>query len=106
MKLTDPMVQATPKSELELFRRFGKEANGFTQEQVMGAALNLIVNALRQRHDKRKGAFEDYEQLTTKARGILAAHYDSLGKRRNVFPFHQTIEMPMFDARPKDIKPN
>lgn len=95
----DPLIKATPNAERELFTAFAKQANGFTREQVLGAAINLIVNALRQEHQTRLKALEDFDQLIAKARALVADHYDVLGRRRNVFPFHQTIEMPMLDAR-------
>ena len=95
----DPMIAASPNAECELFTQMAKAANGFSREQVVGAAINLVVNALRQTHAAQKGALDDFDMLTAKARALLAEHYDGMGKRRNVFPFHQTIEMPLFDAR-------
>jgi hypothetical protein len=37
----------------------------------------------------------------TKARSVLAEHYDATDNRRNIFPFHQVIKPERFDARPK-----
>jgi hypothetical protein len=100
MNTKDPMIKASPDAERELFILFAKTANGFAREQVVGAAINLIVNALRQTHAGQKAALDEFDMLTAKTRALLAEHYDNMGKRRNIFPFHQTIEMPMFDARP------
>lgn len=97
--MSDPLHKA-PLSERELFERMAKTCNGFSHEQVMGAAVNIVINALRQGNQSQKAALAALDEITAKARSSLASHYDSMGKRRNVFPFHQTIEMPMFDARP------
>lgn len=105
MNPKDPLNQAH-NAERQLFDAFAKTANGFQREQVVGAAINLVVNALRQTHSTQRKALDDFDMLTARVRALLAEHYDVLGRRRNIFPFHQTIEMPMFDARPKDVKPN
>jgi hypothetical protein len=35
-------------------------------------------------------------------RTLLDQHYFPSGQRRSVFPFHQVIEPPTIDARPKN----
>lgn len=103
MTLTNPKdpLHQNPNAEKELFSALAKVANGFTAEQVVGAALNLVVNAIRQSQPSERGAMDAADAAHAAMRRILASHYDNAGKRRNVFPFHQVIEMPFFDLRKK-----
>lgn len=99
MNPKDPILKASPDAERELFDRLTQAANGFQRDQVIGASANVIVNALRQTHATRRAALDDFDALTARVRALIASHYDGTGKRRNVFPFHQHIEVPMLDAR-------
>ena len=96
----DPLNN-TPDAERVLFTSLAKVSHGFTSEQVVGAAVNLIVNALRQAHATDKGALDAADAVHAVMRRVLISHYDNAGKRRNVFPFHQTIEMPFLNMRKK-----
>ena len=96
----DPLNN-TPDAERALFSALAKVANGFTSDQVVGAALNLVVNAIRQANATDKGALDAADRAHAAMRKILVSHYDNTGKRRNVFPFHQVIEMPFLDFRKK-----
>lgn len=95
----DPIAKNSANAERALFNLLAKASNGFSREQVIGAAANVIVNALRQEHDTQSKALNDFDALTAKVRELIASHYDVLGRRRNVFPFHQTIEVPLFKAK-------
>lgn len=99
MNPKDPMLKAGPDQQRELFTQFAQLASGFSTEDVIGSAMNLLVNAIRQSQPKQKGALDRLDQLNTKTRELLAAHYDVIGNRRNVFPFHQVIQMGHFDSR-------
>jgi selenocysteine lyase/cysteine desulfurase len=99
MNEKDPLIKASPNAERELFTLFAHAATGYSLEQVIGAAVNIVVNALRQVHATQPKAIADFDQLMAKTRELISLHYDNAGRRRNVFPFHQTIEMPLFDAR-------
>lgn len=96
----DPLHQQAD-AEKFLFSALAKVASGFTAEQVVGAALNLVVNAIRQANASEKGALDAADQAHAAMRKILIAHYDNAGKRRNIFPFHQMIEVPHLDLRKK-----
>jgi hypothetical protein len=98
----DPLHKSGPEAERELFRAFGQLSNGFPMETVIGAAANVLVNAIRQGQPSREGAREKFDELVTKVRMLLLdQHYDALGKRRNVFPFHQTVEVPFIQMKRK-----
>lgn len=96
----DPLHQ-NPDAEKALFDALAKVCNGFASEQVVGAALNLVVNAIRQANATDKGALNAADAAHAAIRRILVAHYDNVGKRRNIFPFHQKVEVPFFDFRKK-----
>jgi hypothetical protein len=98
----DPMLLATPDQQKQLFDAFCSVANGFSAEQVLGAAANLLVNAIRQAHPTQRGALARLDELSAKTKALLAEHYDAMGKRRNVFPFHQVIEVPHMNLRSKN----
>lgn len=89
----DPLKQG-PEASKELFKRFSREANGFPLESTVDAAMNVIMNAIRQSHASSQKAEASFDELFGKAKGILMSHYDASGKRRAIFPFHQTIEVP------------
>lgn len=98
----DPLHMTGPEAEKELFRRLGSVCNEFPRETVICAAMNLLINAIRQNEAGRNGAMAAFDEVSGRARHILLEkHYDSLGKRRNVFPFAQIIDIPHYDARRK-----
>jgi hypothetical protein len=94
----DPLKE-TPDAERQLFNVLAAASRGFTNEQVVGAAVNLLVNVLRQSNATRRGAFEATDRAHAAMRQVLDAHYDASGRRRNIFPFHQVIEVPFSDFR-------
>lgn len=89
------------RSERELFDKVWQMMIGRTADHVLGVALNLLVNVIRQRHGKRKDAEAMFNQLTGRAKTILLdGHYDSVtGERRSVFPFTQVVQAPFHDER-------
>lgn len=92
----DPLRTSGPDAEQELFRAFGQAATGYPFEIALGAALNIILNGVRQSEETREGARAKFDELVSKGRFILLEkHYDAMGKRRNVFPFTQHIEVPL-----------
>lgn len=98
----DPLRQAGPSQQQELFRRFTAAANGFSMEDVIGAAMNLLVNAVRQSNPTWSRAAERYDDWMGRFKTVLHNHYDSVtGRRRNIFPFSQTVQIDHFDARDK-----
>jgi len=101
VNLQDPMRKSGPDRQLELFRQFAKLATGFSNEEVLGALQNMQVNAYRQGYAQLRHAMNALEERQVKTKEMLATHYDQMGKRRNVFSFHQVVEMPLLDARNK-----
>lgn len=101
----DPLTQATPDAAHELFNRMRKQCNGFTHEAVVGAAVNLIINAARQAHGQRKGALDYFDEVATKGREILASHYTANGSRLvGVYPYPQEIRVPLINLGAKQCK--
>lgn len=100
--MTDPL--RNPKDPLhnqaeaakELFRQFEQlaEQGGFSVDDVQRAAANVLMNAIRERYVTRTTALAAFDELTTKMRHLLAEnHYDLTGKRRNVFPYTQHVDV-------------
>jgi hypothetical protein len=90
----DPLIKTGPDQQLELFNRFSHAASGFSTSEVIGAAANLVINAMRQAHSKRAEAERAYDEHAAKVKGILMDHYDSLGRKKGIFPYTQNIMMP------------
>lgn len=88
----DPLIKTGPDAQMELTKLFGKAATGFPNEAVIGAAINVLVNALRQTYPRASAAEARYSELVGRFKTILLSHYDGVtGKRRAIFPHHQTI---------------
>lgn len=89
----DPMNKSGPDRERELFQMLGKVASGFDGDVVVGAAMNLLVNAIRQRCATRTEAERMFDELAGRSKNLLLEqHYDPVSnKRRNVFPFTQVV---------------
>lgn len=91
----DPLHQTGPEAEKELFKRYAQLSDGFPNEAVLGAALNIIINGVRQGHSSWMGAERQFDEIFGRTKTILRDHYDANGKRRNLFPFDQVIQVPL-----------
>lgn len=87
-------------AEHELFAAVARQCAGHPLEHALSAAINLMVNAIREGVADRKDAEERIDELFGKAKTLLLdQHYDPVtGKRRNVFPFTQTMEVPFLPS--------
>ena len=97
----DPFHKSGPDAGKELFKRIVQLAHGFSNEAVINAAVNLLLQPIRQGSDSWQKAEPRFDEWFGKAKSILRNHYDANGRRRNIFPYDQNIEMPLFDARKK-----
>lgn len=98
----DPL-RDRPGEETELFRAMTGACHGHTTEAVVGAAVNVLVNAVRQSAPSRQQAEQLFDDLMGRTKSLLLEkHYDSVtGRRRSVFPFNQTINAPFVSNRNK-----
>jgi hypothetical protein len=96
----DPLTMCAEPAR-ELLYRFGKIADGFNADDVVNAALNVVINQLRQIYPDKKDAGEAVDRLIAKTRQALDDHYFANGARRSIFPFHQVIEVPFLGSDPK-----
>jgi len=99
--MNDPLTQG-PLAEHELFQRLSQLSSGFPRDAVFGAAANLLLNAIRQDCATRAKAEVSFDDSFGRLKSILLAHYDGAGRRRSVFPFRQSIEVPCIDMRHKN----
>lgn len=70
-------------------------STGKNADAVMGAAINVIMNAIRQNYPTREGAEQKIDELFGRGKTLLLAnHYDSVtGRRRSVIPHTQIVRM-------------
>jgi hypothetical protein len=97
---TDPLLKKAGTAQLELFKQYAQASDGFPTEAVVGAAANVIINAIRQTHQTRAQAEVRFDELFGQMKAILLDHYDSLGRKKGIFPYTQTIQGELFV--PKD----
>jgi hypothetical protein len=92
--VVDPLRSLEGQEKL-LFDHFTAMATGKNLDAVMGAAINVLINAIRQTYPKRVDAEAKISELFGRAAQLLLAnHYDSVtGLRRNVFPHTQVVRM-------------
>lgn len=89
----DPLHK-TPKDGRELFKQLYAAIDGQDRKVVLDAMANLLVNVLREVDDSQKKANDHVDQFAAMTKRLLDQHYDGLGRRRNIFPHHQIIEVP------------
>jgi hypothetical protein len=98
---TDPLNDA-PGAARELAKRMSQVAAGFGYDDVVGAAANVLINALRQGCPKRADAERAIDELFGRSKQALLEHYDSVtGRRRSIFPHHQVITPQFFGNKNK-----
>lgn len=86
-----------PDQQRELFDKFRTLANGFSTEDVIGAALNIMVNGLLQAHATVPMALDSCDAMAAKMKALLLVHYDAVTqRRRSTVPFDQVIHVPLF----------
>jgi hypothetical protein len=91
--MADPLKKG-PESARVLFDTFSKAANGFSHDDAIGAGGNIVLNGIRQSCATKKEADQALDIFYQRARELLDHHYDpATGKRRNVFPFAQHIQV-------------
>lgn len=91
----DPLLKTGPAEQEALFRAFKSSADGHSVEAAIGAACNVLVNALRQAYAKREDAARRFDEIMARTKAVLVEqHYDAMGRKRGVFPFHQKIDLP------------
>lgn len=92
---TDPMLLATPDAGRALFAAFSAAANGYPTSAAIDAAVNILVNAIRQDHTTRESAEKAFDELFGRIKQILVNHYDTLGRKRGIFPYDQHLQVDL-----------
>lgn len=97
MNKHDPLALRSSDNGRELFKQFSAMANGFTNADVLNAAINLVVNCIRQSQATRMGAMSRSDQIAAQVKQALDGCYDNAGNRRNVFAFDQNVNVDLVD---------
>ena len=89
----DPMLHISEDQERLLFEAFNRASGGHNFEHVAGAAMNVLVNAIRQSCETRQRAERMFDERVGRSKNLLMEqHYDPVtNKRRNVFPHTQRV---------------
>ena len=96
----DPLKKTGPDHTKELFEKVSQCCSGFSYDNVVVAAGNLLINAIRQKCVTSREAELTYDELMAKLKAVLMdQHYYPNGQRRSVFAFHQTIAPDLLDLR-------
>ena len=100
----DPLNSRTEQHR-ELYRQLCSVASGFPMDHVVDGAFNLLVNGLRQTYGQRGQAEVRVNEICGQMKEVLLSHYDSVtGKRRQIFPHDQRVEVPTFVDRDKILR--
>jgi hypothetical protein len=100
MNSNDPLNKIEDAAQI-LFKKMAEQCHGFQTDTVVSASLNMLINAVRQAHSKRMSAINRIDELAAQMKRVLDQHYDPVtGGRRNIFPFHQEIELNHFKDEP------
>lgn len=98
----DPLANTGIEAGRELFKKLAVCCDGFARDAVLLAAGHLLLNVLRQGCANRLAAERAFDELAAGLKSVLLdQHYDLMGKRRNIYPYDQSITMPYFDDRKK-----
>lgn len=94
--MTDPLTaNPMPEQGEELFKRLADVATGFGRGAVASAAVNLLINVVREQYEYSRDAERAMDELLGRAKHILLDQHYALGRRRQgLFPFTQTVIVP------------
>lgn len=86
------------REERELIAAIGQLTTGYGYDTVIGAAANIMLNALRQKHPRHIDAEEQFEAAVEEMRKSLRdQHYHENGTRNErriiIPPLHQLVRM-------------
>lgn len=98
MNPSDPLAKLAPSGR-ELFDRASKLVDGAGYDDILNVGGSLIVNTLRQQHDNRRSAEQHFDEILARAKTKLMECYDSTGRKKGIFPYHQNIVVPLIKPR-------
>ncbi len=99
MNEKSPMFRQLGELQMDLQKKLSHVCvvNSATSDIVMGAAINLLINALVQTYDRRAEAEMRFDIILGEAKNILMQNYDGMGKRLTITkPPTQGIVVPHF----------
>ena len=97
----DPLLYNGPASQQDLFNKFSMLASGYPVDAAMGAAVNILINAVRQTFPLRTQAEDQWKSLMGQGMNILLSHYDpTTNRRRSTISFPQVLRAPQIVLDP------
>lgn len=90
---SDPLLKVPDRSK-ELMTTFAQAAHGHKRDDVIVAAVNLLVNCIRQGNATATAAGGQYDEVVGRAKAFLMECYSPVGSRRNVFASRQDVIVP------------
>lgn len=89
----DPLQNAPDQAARQLFEQFQNLSAGRTADSVIGAAVNILINAIRQMEPFRKDAEARWDALFGRGKSILMDHYDPVtGRKKSIIPHTQVVK--------------
>lgn len=88
--MSDPLLNNTENARL-LFQNFSQVSHGFPNLDVVNASLNMVVQAVRQAAPTQNNASAMWDEMVTRAKGLLMDGYDSTGRKKGIYPYTQTL---------------
>jgi hypothetical protein len=89
----DPLMNAPDQAARQLFEAYQKLSSGRTADSVIGAAVNILINAIRQMEPFRKDAEARWDAIFGRGKTILMDHYDPVtGRKKSVIPHTQIVK--------------
>jgi hypothetical protein len=93
----DPLHKNVDSVAKHLMMEWIKLAAGRSREAACLAAINIIINCIRQCTTQKSDAEAKFNELFGRGKQVMLDHYDSTtGLRKSKFSYTQVIEVPHF----------
>lgn len=90
----DPLLKLTPKSAQELLRKISSQCDQYSLPTIIDACMSMVIAVVRQNKSTRDEAEKAMQEIYGNTMKALMEHYDSVGRKKGIFPYSQTIVIP------------
>lgn len=99
---SDPLLVGAPDHGRVLFAKFEQAADGHSTDQIIFAAINVLVKALRETYGKRTEVENRIDDLFGRLKTSIFRFYDPVtNQRRSTIPFTQRVSLPLIIDKEK-----